>query len=214
MKTTTTILLFLWTACCSAADIPVDQRVPNDPKHGVCWFACAETLANAQGLPTLQGLRARVVTASEPTTAKTFKGWGLGGAYDSNIGYWLDLAKVKRRYSTRADVNWLRSALARSPGVIVTVKSWHSQAPTNMTHAVIVTEVTWTGREWKFRFIDPNDIKQDFVVGQQWFLSRWHRYASYFDAADQANWAEQMKPVQFARSGFSVPPEPPTDPAQ
>lgn len=196
MKTLTAWLLVC--ALCTAGEIPVAQRVPNNDV-GVCWFCCAETLGNVIGLPTLIGLRDRVMATQD----------GIGGAKEEVIERWLAAAQVTRHKTTKADYEFLKQGLKVSPGVIVTLKAWQEDSGPTETHAVIVTEMQWTGKEWQYKFVDPNKIEQNYTVGQKWFASHWVGYASYFDKADQMPHALQPPEVQFAESGIKIPYLPP-----
>lgn len=197
MKTFTAWLLCTWSVC-AAGEIPVSQRIANTDA-GVCWFCCAETLANVQGLTTLKGLRDRVLETQD----------GIGGANQDVVERWLKASQVKRRKTDKVDYEFLKRGLRVSPGVIVTLKAWQENSEPNGTHAVILYEMRWTGREWNYKFVDPNEITQNYTVGQSWWTSNWTGRASYFDTADQSPETFQPPEVRFATSGYEIPYQPP-----
>lgn len=194
-----TLLAFLLcTSVASAGEIPVAQRVENHDV-GICWFACAETLANSQDLPTLKGLKQRVLET----------GVGVGGATDERIEHWLALAHVKRRHTKTFNWEFLKRGLRSGPAVIVTLKAWQPGTKQADTHAVLLTNMQHDGKEWQFEYIDPNDIGNNYKAGQQWFMSKWIGHASYFDKADQPPQALAQKTVTFQSTGVMIHYQPP-----
>lgn len=180
------ILMSLCLTPVMAADtVPLQARVQNPKGHGVCFWACVETIGRTHGIAPLYGLTNRVIRE------------GVGrdnGATEDAVEHWFTTLGIVKHRVTSKHSEKLAEPIRRKLQVITSMNNWYDDSR-NETHAIIVTgfadKQQFTDHRGVKRndnvveAIDPNKPNEKTLIAWTWFWNHWNGTMTWIDPADQ-----------------------------